>query len=263
MSFDLKREKKKQEKLPWDRSHFAGYSSMVGHFQVRSVLENARLGSLLDLACGDGKLTAELAKKFKRVLGVDASGVHLRKAQKRCPSAEFHESLIETFATEEKFDTVTMLNIMEHVADPTSVLKKAASFLKKDGVLIVHVPNALAVNRVIARIMGTLKDEYELSPFDIQVAGHRRSYDRKLLIKEVRRAGLKPVKTGGIMYKALSMAQMDWFLKKGLWQKGGFGWGRVGGPKKDWRLEFCLACYEFGKMRPDDCNIIYVVAKRT
>lgn len=58
--------------------------------------------------------------------------------------------------------------------NPIVTLKKAASFLKPDGILIVHVPNAHAVNRKLAVHMGTLECCEELSPFDIHVAGHRR-----------------------------------------------------------------------------------------
>ena len=259
---NLKKEKKKQEKYKFHRGYFKEYNSILGHYQAKSVIENSHGNSLLDIACGDGILTAQFCGKFKRVVGVDASSVQLRRARKICHRAEFYESLIEEFKTNEKFDTVVMLNLLEHVINPVSALKKAASFLKKDGVLIVHVPNALAVNRVIARLMGTLTDEYELSPYDINIAGHRRSYDMDLLLKDIKKAGLKTIKTGGIFYKMLSKAQMDWFLKNGHWQKGGYGWVRVGGPKKDWKYEFCRACYEFGKTRPNDCNIIYACIKK-
>jgi len=260
---NLKQEKNKQEKYKWYRSgYFSEYNAIVGYYQVQSVLENARGNSLLDIACGDGKLTAKFCEKFKRVVGVDASGSHIRRARKNCPKAEFYESLIENFELKEKFDTVVILDLLEHVINPVAVLKKSASFLKKDGILIVHVPNALAVNRIIAKIMGTLSNEYELSPFDKKIAGHRRSYDMNLLLKDIKKAGLRAVKTGGVFYKMFSSVQFDWFLKNGLWEKGGYGWGRVGGPKKDWKNEFCRACYEFGKTRPNDCNIIYACIKK-
>ena len=258
----IEKEKRRQQTFPYDRSEFSDYNSILTFFQAQSVIENAQGDTLLDLACGDGTITSMLSSKFNRVVGVDASGSHLVKAREKCPKAEFHESLIETFETQEKFDTVTMLNILEHVINPVVTLQKAARFLKDDGILIVHVPNALGVNRVIARIMGTLVDEYELSPYDINVAGHRRSYDRNLLVKDIQSAGLKVVSTGGIFYKMLSTPQMDWFLRNGLWEEGGFGWGRVGAEKKDWKFEFCRACYEYGKTRPDDCNVIYACVKR-
>ena len=105
--------------------------------------------------------------------------------------------------------------------------------------------------------MGTLKHCEELSPFDLQIAGHRRAYSIKTLCDDIKKAGLKVEKTGGIFYKMLSTAQMDWFLKNGLWEDGGFGWGRVGGEQKDWKAGFCRASYELGKQQPEDCNIIY------
>src|SRR6187551_3052076 len=101
-----------------------------------------------------------------------------------------------------------MLDVLEHVIDPVLLLKKAATFMKDDGIMIVHVPNAEAINRKMNVIMGTLKTCEELSPFDINIAGHRRSYTLELLQKDIREAGLKVKKTGGIFFKVLSTPQM-------------------------------------------------------
>ena len=210
----------------------------------------------------DGTMTAMFRERFPRVVGVDASGKHLAEARRRCPNVEFHESLIEDLELPERFDSVLMLDILEHVVDPVVAIRKAATCLKDDGVMIMHVPNSQALNRKIAVIMGTLTSCEELSPFDLQIAGHRRSYDTRSLSEDVRRAGLRVTAIGGIFLKMLSTAQMDWFLNNGLWAEGGFGWGRVGGPQKDWRDEFCRACYEMGKKRPEDCNVIYACAMK-
>jgi len=256
-------EKALQETFTWARSlEFSDYNAALGYYQVQSCLEHVRGASLLDMPCGDGMLTAMLAPSFKRVVGADASATHLARAQERLPGVQFHHDLIEDLDLNERFDTVTMLNVLEHVADPVSVLKKAAGFLADDGVLIVHVPNAQAVNRKIAVLMGTLESCEELSPFDINVAGHRRSYDLAGLRADVAASGLKLVADGGVFYKMLSTPQMDWFLRNGLWQEGGFGWGRVGAAQRDWKAEFCRACYEYGKQHPEDCNVIFACAVR-
>ena len=254
-------EKDRQESFPWDRSAFFNeYNSILGYYQVQSCLEHAHGESLLDLPCGDGTLTGMFARHFKRVVGVDASSKHLEVARKRLPGVEFHECLIEDFKPVELFDTVVMLNILEHVTDPVSVLRHVGTLLKPRGVLIVHVPNAYAINRRLAVLMGTLESCEEISPFDIQVVGHRRSYSMKTLRKDIEQSGLHISHTGGVFYKMLSTPQIDWFLKNGLWEEGGFGWGRVGADKRDWKAEFCRASYELGKERPEDCNIIYVCA---
>jgi 2-polyprenyl-3-methyl-5-hydroxy-6-metoxy-1,4-benzoquinol methylase len=249
-------EKKLQETFTWNRTLFGDYNQTLVYYQALSCLENSRPGSLLDLACGEGIMTAYFFEKFKRLVGVDAASIHLNEARKRMPTAEFHESLIEEFKSDEKFDNVFLLMILEHVQDPVRILKKAASFLKLEGTLIVHVPNANAMNRRLAVKMGTLLSIGELSPFDINVVGHRRSYTLETLKKDIEDAGLRIKKTGGIFYKMLSTPQMDWFLKNGQWESG-HGWGRSGVDGVDWKAEFCTACYEIGKEQPEDCNVIY------
>jgi len=255
-------EKGRQESFPWERSKYhTDYNAVLAHYKVVSCLENAQGESLLDLACGDGMMTEMFAKHFERVVGVDASSSHVAEARRRVPGARFFECLIEDFQLDEKFDAVFLLDILEHVVDPVGVLRKAASFLAPGGRLIAHVPNAMAINRRLAVLMGTLTRCDELSPFDIEIAGHRRSYELSGLVRDLEAAGLQVVSTGGIFYKMLSTAQMDWFLKNGLWEEGGFGWGRVGSEKsKDWKAEFCRASYELGKQHPTDCNIVYACA---
>lgn len=257
-------EKSRQDSFPWERSKYhTDYNSVLAHYKVVSCLEHAQGNSLLDLACGDGLMTSMFAQHFQRVVGVDASGAHVAEARRRLPNARFFESLIEDFQIEEKFDAVFLLDILEHVIDPVAVLRKAASFLNQGGTLIAHVPNAVAINRRLAVLMGTLTSCDELSPFDIQIAGHRRSYDLSSLVGDMDAAGLAVHQTGGIFYKMLSTAQMDWFLKNGLWEDGGFGWGRVGEEKsKDWKAEFCRASYELGKQHPKDCNIVFACATK-
>jgi 2-polyprenyl-3-methyl-5-hydroxy-6-metoxy-1,4-benzoquinol methylase len=238
-------EKARQESFMWSRTTFhSEYNRYLAQYKVE--------------ACGDGLMTGMFAQKMDRVVGVDANGKILEQARKRHPEIEFHESLVEDLNLTEKFDTVTMLDLLEHVVDPIALLQKAASFLNDDGVLIIHVPNAQAINRRLAVLMGTLESCEELSPFDINVAGHRRSYSLATLQQDIEKAGLTCQKTGGIFYKILSTPQMDWFLKNGLWEEGGFGWGRVGAEgTKDWKSAFCRASYELGKEHPGDCNIIY------
>ena len=233
-------EKNLQETFVWSRTTFhSEYNRYLAQYKVESCLENIKGNSLLDLACGDGLITELLTKNISRVVGVDAN--------------------VEDLELREKFDTVTMLDLLEHVIDPIALIQKAASFLSDAGNLIIHVPNAHAINRRLAVHMGTLEYCEELSPFDLQIAGHRRSYSMKTLCDDIEKAGLKIVNTGGIFYKMLSTAQMDWFLKNGLWAEGGFGWGREGAAQKDWKAEFCRASYELGKQQPEDCNIIFAV----
>jgi SAM-dependent methyltransferase len=48
---------------------------------------------------------------------------------------------IEDFVTDDKFDLITLLNLIEHVSDPGAVLKKVASLLADGGLVVVKTPN--------------------------------------------------------------------------------------------------------------------------
>jgi len=259
---DESNEIKLQRSFAFERTlHFPNYNTILSKYKAQQVLEDKVGNSLLDLACGDGYITSLLKPAFSRIVGVDASYIHLLEAHKRLPEIDFVESLLEDYDTTEKFSTVTMLDVLEHVQNPISALQAAASHLDDGGVLIVHVPNAEAINRRIAVKMGSLLSLDELSPFDINIAGHRRAYTLQTLKEDIFKAGLHVKSSGGIFYKCLSSAQMDWFLKNGLWKEGGFGWGRVGAEhEKDWCQAFCDASYEIGRELPRDCNCIYVCA---
>ena len=125
---------------------------------------------------GDGTLSTMLASKFKQVVGTDASGKYLALAKLTPPNAELHEALIKDFATTERFNTIKVIKILEHVVDSIQVLRKAVRSLIEEGVLLIHVPNAIAINRHLAVLLGTLTECEELSPFDIHVVGYHRLY---------------------------------------------------------------------------------------
>jgi 2-polyprenyl-3-methyl-5-hydroxy-6-metoxy-1,4-benzoquinol methylase len=261
VSSEASAEVEKQQRISWTRSEtLSEYNRVLGFYEGLEALRHCRGDSALDLACGDGLLTAMLHERFRRLVGVEVAAGQLERAKQRLPAVEFHQSLIEDLALDETFDTVLMLGVLHHVLDPQVALRRAASFVRPGGVLIVHVPNANAVNRRLAVLMGTLERCDELSPFDVVHFGVRRSYTVDTIRDEVQKAGLRVLSITGVFYKMLSGAQMTWFLENGLWEEGGYGWGRVGGEKRDWKAEFCRACYELGRDRPEDTNMLCVVA---
>src|SRR5690349_6869400 len=149
-------ELQEQEKYAWEReTHYGSYNCILGQYQVQACLEHAKGSSALDIPCGDGLVTAEFAKHFSKVVGVDASQSHLEKAKNRLPNVEFYHALIEDFKYHEKFDNIFMINVLEHVLDPKKALANMVPLLKNDGRIMIHVPNAEAINRKLAVEMGT------------------------------------------------------------------------------------------------------------
>lgn len=63
----------------------------------------------------------------------------------------FFHGPVELFESDQLFDVILMLNLIEHVADPTAVMSKAHSLLKPGGRLIVKTPNWRSYDEVLFR----------------------------------------------------------------------------------------------------------------
>lgn len=178
-----------------------------------------RGGHGLELGCSDGFMTAMLAGLVGRLDVVDGSAKFLDEARKRnLPNVEFKCALFEEFTTSDKYDYVFASYILEHVQDPVAVIKMAGSVLKPDGLLFIVVPNARGLSRQLALHMGLLKDLKELTVNDHN-HGHRRTYDRVDLNRDVSGAGFETISQGGIMLKFLADFQMDKLIGDGMLQQ--------------------------------------------
>jgi SAM-dependent methyltransferase len=109
-----------------------------------------RVDSVLDLACGAGTLTAQLAERFPAVVGLDVSPHMLEQARRRC-SARDNVRLVQgdfrTFELPEQFDVAVCgwdsLNYLEHPADLRLVLQRVWRHLRPGGLFVCDAMVAL------------------------------------------------------------------------------------------------------------------------
>jgi SAM-dependent methyltransferase len=97
---------------------------------------------VVDMACGEGYGTDVLARRARRVTGVDANPdayEHARAKYTR-PGVRFARDLIETYV--QPCDAVVFLQTIEHVKEPQRVL---AHFKAMADVVYVSTPNLLTL----------------------------------------------------------------------------------------------------------------------
>lgn len=96
---------------------------------------------VLDVGCNDGYLGL-LADKSNIFYGVDYSMSSIKKAKGFYKDALVYDlNRLGGLPWGIKFDVIIFADVLEHVLDPAKVLFFITEFLKKDGVIIISLPN--------------------------------------------------------------------------------------------------------------------------
>ena len=102
---------------------------------------------ILDVGCGGGILAESMAKLGGNVTGIDQSDIAIKIAKLHAKEnnliIDYKLLNIEDFLKKDskKFDVITCLEMIEHVPDPTSIIKSCSKKLKKNGRLYVSTIN--------------------------------------------------------------------------------------------------------------------------
>ena len=220
-----------------------GFEAVLGKYKARSTLPLCRGNVALDMGCGFGRSTAPLASRFERVVGLDASSDRIARARSEnsAPNIEYVQGYIEDYEPDERFDTVVMSNVLEHLEHPLRVLRQVRKLMNVGGVAIATVPNAKSVHKRLGLHMGMVDDLYELTPRDLE-GGHYRIYDAKSLRELFVEAGFTVTNLTGILLKPLSNTQME-----------------------SWDPDLCDALFEVGKEIPHSeelCAILLIAGEK-
>jgi 2-polyprenyl-6-hydroxyphenyl methylase / 3-demethylubiquinone-9 3-methyltransferase len=104
-----------------------------------------------DVGCGAGLLAEPLARLGAAVTGVDAAPENIDVARAHAAgqglAIDYRLGGAETL--EGRYDLVTSLEVVEHVADPTAFVGALAAAVDKGGLLILSTPNRTTRSRLL------------------------------------------------------------------------------------------------------------------
>ena len=163
--------------------------------------------SALEVGCGSGTCTEKLYTLFEDIEVVEPSNQNISLLKQKIPDIKCHETLLENFSSEKKYDFIFFLNVIEHVEDPIGSLKFLEKLLKHEGLIFISGPNCMSLNRRAGYKMGLLENYEKMAQKDYEV-GHRRLYTVDMLRDHCEQAGLKVLSMKGMYLKPLSESQM-------------------------------------------------------
>lgn len=240
-----KRDFNQEAKPLADKKYNYNFDAIVRDYMMRAFAPFFQPGPALELGCYEGDSTLELEKAFDDLTVVEASSDALAVARRRVGAkVRFIESTIEDLDPGTQYETIFLINTLEHIEDAVAALTRIRGWLSPTGRLFVLVPNADAPSRQIAVFMGLVESNNAVTPGE-RVHGHHRTYSFDTLNADLRRAGLSVMQAGGILFKGMANFQMDKALDAGIID-----------------MDYIDGCYRLGQLHPTLCSSIFAVCTR-
>lgn len=219
----LEESAKLNEVAGWYKNTSWGFYTKLVWYSYVTIKPFFNGDTCLEMGPADGEMTKFIKDDFKHLHVVDAAEEYVRAAEKMSPNIKGFTALFEEFKPTDKYDTIVMAHVLEHVNNPVEVLERARGWLKPGGRIIAVVPNADSLHRRLGVKLGMLEREAQLNDQDIEI-GHRRVYTREDLDRDMKTAGLNTIAKGGVFLKLLANSQMLSFeddkLIEGMFELG-------------------------------------------
>ena len=108
-------------------------------------------GELLDIGCGLGYFLQAIRPLCKTVYGTEISHFQVLFARERLGKNVLESPLNALKLHDETFDTITMLDVIEHLPNPRSELQETHRRMKKGGLIVIMTPNINSLTFKITR----------------------------------------------------------------------------------------------------------------
>jgi len=162
-------------------------------------------GTILDYGCGTGMFLSACKSSGWDVVGLEPDDSARKIASDQYLSVYSNKENVNAFIKEKQFDAITLWHVLEHVTDMTETLLLFKTKLKKDGVLIIAVPNHVSHDAVYYKEFWAAYD----------VPRHLHHFDLKSMTSLLENNGFKLVETKPMKFDSFYVSMLSEKCKTG------------------------------------------------
>ena len=190
---------------------------------------------ILDVGCGCGNISLPLGSLGHEVVGVDLDEESIRIANAHNPYPDrvsFIAKRAEELELDKPFDVIVASEVVEHVPEPFVLLENLRKALKRDGIIIVTIPNGgtweertrkFLIHTATGRRIRAVLRRTVLTAREDQVqtksrhAPHLHFWRLEPFVRELERLGLRVlrVENNGAWFKQLHTFVLRFIVRRG------------------------------------------------
>lgn len=125
-----------------------------GYFNLNN---NFNTLNILDIGCGGGLITEELAKLNANVTGIDTSANAIKVAVNHAENTKLNinyvHTNVENFTPNTQFNVVLLMEVLEHVENIDTFLHVIFKLVKEDGIIMFSTINRNLKSLIFAKII--------------------------------------------------------------------------------------------------------------
>ena len=106
--------------------------------KVKLILKKVEGKAAFDVGCGSGRLSKMLLEKGYSVVAIDNDWKAVEITKKKGITAFVSD--LKDWTTDEKFDCIILGDVLEHIEDDKSAMRKVHGMLTPNGCIVVNVP---------------------------------------------------------------------------------------------------------------------------
>ncbi len=142
----------------WDASRYDSDHSFVWEHagDLLKLLAPKAGEKILDLGCGTGHLTAQIAESGASVVGIDGSDDMVRQASKNYSEILFDVQDARSMSFDNEFDAVFSNAVLHWIRPPEEVVESVWRALKPGGRFVAEFGGKGNINAILAAVNGSL-----------------------------------------------------------------------------------------------------------
>jgi 2-polyprenyl-3-methyl-5-hydroxy-6-metoxy-1,4-benzoquinol methylase len=226
-----------QEQVARTFDYFDGICKTAAEYSLRIVKRHLVGKRLLEVGPANGHMTRGLVNDFELTL-VEPSETLCNTLRQCFPRAKVISSLVEDYSPSERFESILLCHVLDHVRDPEEVVRMVGNWLLPGGKIIAVAPNSESLHRQAAVRMGLLPAVNAFSERD-KAQGKRRIFNREEFRRLFSSAGLEVEFFGGYWLKPISNRQIE----------------------QQWTPEIIDAFFALGESYPEIAAEMFLVAR--